>query len=232
MKIFGKGFCSDEEIEELKKVHKTLFRYISKFKKDEIIFVPLKREQTLKAAELVLSAEVNNEPIPVYEIYKYFFDSCVVWPQYTEEEINNLPTGVVPSTAALIQEKSGYFFIDATGRVVGNPVFVTPIKDYDVWPDITPEELDVLCKSTSFLLAKCVIGKWIFFIRPMTRIDIQVSVQSADDQLTLAKAVTMWPKDINWEELPSGVVEIIGKKSSDISGWDMSSTVEVVEVDD
>ena len=61
----------------------------------------------------------------------------------------------------------------------------------------------------------------------MTRIDIQVASQSNDDQLTLAKSVTMWPKAVNWETIPAGIIEILSRKANDVSGWsDEVSTVE------
>ena len=121
--------------------------------------------------------------------------------------------------------------IDIFQRVLAPDTFTTILRDFDYWGDLEESDTEQLRKDCSpFALYRVRIGRWVFVIRPMTRVDIQVSSQSNDDQLTLARSVTMWPKDVKWETVPAGIIEILSRKANEISGWENgdSSTVEEI----
>lgn len=227
--MINKGKITEAEIQELKTAYPedALFKWTSPNKKDELVIRAINQELMKKIVGMVRDAELQGKGLPIEDVNEKIFDACVLWPTFNLNEKLSLAVGVIPSVVKTIQEKSGFIEIDVFQRVLGPDTFTTTIKDFDVWNDITTEEVDELKKEVgSFSLFRVRIGKWVFVIRPMTRIDIQVATQSNDDQLTLARSVTMWPKEVKWETLPAGIIEILGRKANEISGWEPDAEVE------
>lgn len=227
-----KGKITEAEIAELKKLFPKggLFKWPAPDNKNEIVFRAVDQALMDKIVNLIREAELAGRGLPIQDINEKIFDACVLWPALSLDEKLTLPVGVIPSVVKSIQEKSGFVDIDVFGRVLSPDTFTTILRDFDYWGDISDEDAKKLKEeSAPFLLSRVRIGRFVFVIRPMTRIDIQVASQSNDDQLTLAKSVTMWPKDVEWGSIPAGIVDILGKKANDISGWS-EADIEVEEL--
>lgn len=221
-----KGFITPEEIAELKKAVKDpLFKWADPNKKGEIVFRPINAGLANQIMLAVRAAEESGRVIPISDLNEKIFDSCVLWPTFTIEEKLMLPVGIIPSVVKSIQEKSGFVDVDIYNRALGPDTVTTTIKDFDYWGDVSDQEVETLKGKTSFALFRVRIGRWVFVIRPMTRTDIQIASQAQDDQLALAKCITMWPNQVEWENVPSGVVELLGRKANEISGWDPEAEV-------
>lgn len=227
--MINKGQITEKEILEIKNAYpkEALFKWTSPDKKDELIIKPISYELMQKIVSMIRDAELRGSGLPIQDVNEKLFDSCVLWPTFSLDEKLSLPVGIIPSVVKSIQEKSGFIDIDIFQRVLAPDTFTTILRDFDVWNDITEEESEALKKTSApFSLFRVRVGKWVFVIRPMTRIDIQVASQSNDDQLTLARSVTMWPKEIEWESIPAGIIEILGRKANEISGWEMDAIIE------
>jgi hypothetical protein len=227
--MINKGQVTEKDIAEIKSAYpkEALFKWTSPDKKDDLIIRAISYELMQKIVNMIRDAELRGTGMPIQDVNEKIFDSCVLWPTFSLDEKLSLPVGIIPSVVKSIQEKSGFIDIDIFQRVLAPDTFTTIIRDFDVWGDISDEEATALKESSKpFSLFRVRIGKWVFVIRPMTRIDIQISSQSNDDQLTLARSVTMWPKEIDWETIPAGIIEILGRKANEISGWDPDATIE------
>lgn len=227
--MINKGNITPEQIAELKQAFpgEALFKWPSPDKKDDVIFRAITYDLLQKILSIVREAELQGRGLPVQEVNEKIFDACVVWPKFTVDEKLALPVGIIPSIVKVIQEKSGFIDVDIMQRILAPDTITTIIRDFDYWGDIDEEEADKLRESCKpFALFRVRIGRWVFAIRPMTRIDIQVASQSTDDQLALAKAVTMWPKDVKWDTVPAGIIDILGRKANEVSGWEPDSQVE------
>jgi hypothetical protein len=217
-----KGKISEKEIATLKEVYPKggLFKWPSKDKNHEIVFRAIDSSLMEKILNMIRDAELTGRGLPIQDVNEKIFDACVLWPEFSLDEKMALPVGVIPSVVKSIQEKSGFIDIDIFQRVLAPDTFTTTVRDFDFWGDLEDEDAKKLkedCKP--FALYRTRIGRFVFVIRPMTRIDLQVASQANDDQLTLAKSVTMWPKDVPWEHIPAGIIDILGRKANEISGW-------------
>jgi hypothetical protein len=226
--MINKGHVTDKDIEELKAAYPedALFKWVSPDKKDDVVFRAISNDLMKKIIDMIRAAELEGKGLPIQDVNEKIFDSSVLWPKFTLDEKLALPVGIIPSLVKVIQEKSGFVDIDIFQRVLAPDTFTTVIKDFEFWGDVTEEDSTKLSeKYPSFSLYRVRIGKWVFVIRPMTRIDIQIASQSNDDQLTLARSVTVWPEEIKWENIPAGIIEILSRKANDVSGWDNDSEV-------
>jgi hypothetical protein len=227
--MINKGIITEKEITELKEAYpgEALFKWTSPNKKDELVLRAISHDLMQRIVNMIKDAELQGKGLPIQDVNEKIFDACVLWPSFKLEEKLNLPVGVIPSVVKVIQEKSGFIDIDIFQRVLGPDTFTSTLKDFDTWNDITDEEAEALKKEVGvFSLFRVRIGKWVFIIRPMTRIDIQVASQANDDQLALAKSVTMWPKEVKWETIPAGIIEILGRQANEISGWEPDAEVQ------
>jgi hypothetical protein len=224
----NKGKITDAQIAEIKMAYPdtALFKWTSPNKKDEAVLRPITADLLKKLTSIIREAELQGKPLPIQDVNEKVFDSCVLWPAFSIEEKLSLPVGTIPSIVKVIQEKSGFLDIDVFQRVLAPDMLTTILKDHEYWGDISDEEVAELKTRTPFQLNKVRIGRWVFVVRPMTRTDIQVATQANDDQLALAKAVVMWPREVKWEHLPAGIIELLGRKANELSGWDDDSTVE------
>ncbi len=226
----NKGKINDEELAQLKAALPgvPLFKWTSPNKKDEVVFQPMTHDILKKITSMIRDAEIAGKGLPIQDVNEKLFDTCVVWPKFSLEEKLTLPVGIIPSIVKVVQEKSGFIDTDVFQRVLAPDVFTTIVRDFDFWGDIEDTELEELKTKTAFPLYRVRIDRYVFIVRPMTRTDIQVATQANDDQLALARAVVMWPKTVKWEFIPAGIIEILGRKANEISGWDNDS--EVVEL--
>lgn len=220
---------TEHDLKILKDMYKDpLFKWIPPSKNFEIIFKPLNHENMKHIVNMIYEAEKYNKPVPYTDINQRIFDSCVVFPEFTIEEKESLPVGIVPSVAKVIQEKSGFVDIDVFGRDFGPDMLSTMIRDFDYWGDVTEADLKALKKDCVFQLFRVRIDRWVFIVRPMTRTDLQVASQSQDDSLALSRAVTMWPREIDWDTIPAGIVDILVKEVNKISGWNINASCEEI----
>lgn len=227
----NKGKVTEDQIKQLKLAYPdvALFKWTSPNGKDEIVFRPITQKLFKVISEMIHQAERANLEIPTHELNEKVFDSCVVWPPLSVEEKLKAPVGLVPSVVKSIQEKSGYVDIDITNRVIAPDFSTKVINDFQYWEAPTEEEIQKLKDHLPILLVQTRIDRWIFILRALTRIDIQVIQNTPDDeQLATAKAVTVWPAVIDWGNIPAGVVDMIARKAFEISG--APSNVEVEEL--
>lgn len=228
--MLNKGKISDKERDELKLLYPAggIYKFVFPNQKDEIVFTAISQVTANKIAVLKEDAIVNKRPLPVDDINRKIFDECVLWPQLTLVEKETLPIGIIPSVSKIIQEKSGFLNYDIHGRVLAPDYSTSMIRPLPSWGDISEDELKTLQDSTKFSLFRAKIEHMVFIIRPMTRTDIRVSLQSNDDQIALVKSVTLWPENVPWDELPAGWVEALGRVATEISGWEPNVNVEEI----
>lgn len=229
----NKGTPSEKEIAAIKASLPgvALYKWNVPLTKDQvIIFRAIDRPLKDKIQNLIRDAETNGKLPPIEDVQERIFDACVVWPSFTIEEKFGMPVGIVPSLIKSVQEKSGYLDIDIFQRVLAPDSTTSVVKDYEYWGEISTDELDELKASTPFSLYRVRVGRWSFVVRPMTRIDVQIAQQAIDSELAVAKAVVMWPKDTPWDIIPSGIIEILGDKINEVSGWRSQNDTEVEEL--
>lgn len=224
------GKITEADLKRLKSQYLgPLFKWAPASLKDvEFVFRPIDKKLQKIITDMLIEAEKRNKATPVEDVNERLFDSCVVWPELTLEEKQTLPVGTIPSLAKAIQEKSGYVDIDIYGRDLGPDLLTTIIRDYDFWGDVPETTLRELRDETKFKLYRVRIDRWVFIVRPMTRTDMQVSSQSSDEYLALVKCVCMWPKEVPWDVVPAGVVDILVKEINKISGWELDSDCEEI----
>ena len=139
-----------------------------------------------------------------------------------------MPIGVIPSVSKIIQERSGFLDVDIADRILAPEIYTTLIQPFPTWPEPTKEQIDEIKAHYKFPLFKVRVESCTFILRPMTRTDVRVAGQSMDDRLALTKSVSMWPENVDWENIPAGWVEALGRAASDLSGWDSEAIVSEV----
>lgn len=226
-----KGKASKEVLEELKQTYGDcpLFLYPTPDKRHDFVFRAISHQLHMRIRKMESEAKEKGLELPKTEVDSLIFDECVVWPVLTPEEMDAIPVGLMSNIPKAIQEKSGFTEIDIRGNILGPNISVIPVTSPKTWPDYTAEELKEVKDSTPFMLVRLRLDGWIFLVRPMTRSDMMVAQTSVDNTLSVAKCVTMWPKEVEWETIPAGYIDQIGNVALSISGWD-TPNVEVVEV--
>jgi hypothetical protein len=226
--MIGKGKISEQEIKELKLLYPgtTLLKFTWPRTGDEVIF-RLITQPVMRNIQDMLAAnrQANRNSLPVDDVHQKIFDSCVMWPKLTLEEKFNLPVGVIPSIAKVIQEKSGYLDYDIMDRILAPDVHTSLIQGFEAWPDITDEERDALMAKWRVPLFKIRVENCVFVVRPMTRTDVKLSAQALDDELALTQAVTLYPQQVDWDSIPAGWVKTLGRTATDLSGWDAEAVI-------
>mgnify|MGYP001332699186 CR=1 FL=1 len=223
--MHGKGKVPGEVITELKLAYPKgkLCKWKSLDGKDEVVFSPLTRKK-MDFIRKVITNEAKESSVELINLM--IFKECILWPQLTDEEIDSCPMGMVPSLVKVIQESSGYVSVDIYGNVLGPDLYTTILREADFWGDLTEEETTELVSKTHFPLVKVRIDRYIFVIRPMTRTDVLIANQSQlDPQTTMLASVTVWPEAIDWDQIPAGICEVLGRKVSEISGWEVDGQV-------
>lgn len=227
-----KGKPTEQDIVDIKAElnGKPIFRWDVPNSSDSFIFTVLTPDVLNNIRAFISSEEQAGRNTPFDKVNEIVYHKTVVWPSLAPEELFQLPVGLIPSLVKKVQEKSAFIEVDIYGRALAPDTSSFIIQDFAYWPAITDEELTALKAETPFSLFRARIGKWSFIIRPMTRIDIQVSQQASDNGMSVCKSVVMWPKSIKWDIIPAGVIEKLGETAHKISGWDLDSETEAVEL--
>lgn len=227
--MIGKGQASEQTIEEIKALNPgiPILSYNWPRRDDQVIFKTISRDTYKYIMERTSAAKQNNGKnyLPLDEIHEAVFDQCVLWPKLTIEERYNLPVGVIPSVSKVIQERSGFLDVDIADRILAPEIYTTLIQPFPFWDKPSEEEIDELKKSTKFPLFQVQVESCFFVLRPMTRTDIKISTQAIDDRLALTRQVTLWPEQIDWDIIPAGWIEALGRAAADLSGWDSEALV-------
>ncbi len=194
---------------------------------DEILFTTIKHNLWSRIQDLILTAESKGQIPKIDEINERIFTECVLWPNLTIEEIKALPVGFIPSITKIIEEASGLIDTDILGRPLAPDTNSVILKDFEYWPDITKQDLEAIKQEHKFTrIYKVTVGNFIFVIRPMTRVDI-MGMSPADDQaVALCKSVTLWPKEVPWDDLPYGTIQALGRMANKVSGWEVEGEIE------
>lgn len=196
---------------------------------DDVVFRILVQDDIKTLRDMVRESTEAQKPLTLEEVNLFIFKSCVVWPALTDEEIENLRVGIIPSVVKSVQEKSGYSDITVLGQAIGPDLQSVLIKDFPYWKDISAEEkVKLEAKHPQFELQKVFCGRFVFIIRPMTRTDIRLANQSDDRALTMARAVTVWPEEVPWDAIGAGYIESIGEAANAIAGWEHEAEVQEV----
>lgn len=228
----GKGLIPPEVLERVKtEMPGPKFKLPSQNGKDEVIFVPISRNLYKELVDY--AAKSRGEGLPEGDIVEYInervVDSCVLWPRFTPEEKHLLPIGTIPQISRAIEEKSGFVTITVDGRVIGESATVTQVQDGAFWGDLDEEKkADFKKKYPQFDLFRVRLGRRVFVVRPMSRADLRQAAESPDPALTLVKLVTVWPINPEWNDIPAGVIEHMGDKINDITGF--TGAAEVTEL--
>ena len=218
--MIGKGKAPTEVIEQLKADPGPKFKWLF-WGKDEIIFTPITRplyteiQEYLAKSRLEKTAETD---IKEY-VYEKIWDRCILWPSLTPEEKYKLPVGIMPQVTKTIQEKSGFMDVTIDGETIAETLTVSTLKDSEYWPKPTDAEKEELKKKFNIQLFLVKIRNWYFVVRPMSRTDLRVSRESVDQVTTLCRCVTVWPKTVDWDILPMGIVDMLNRKIEDLAGW-------------
>ena len=226
--MHGKGTIDQSTIEQCKAKlpNATLFKKAWKTSKGTDDYLCRCIDQIL-LDNIEKRLESNGKGIPLDESNQIIYDYCVLWPVLTDNEKKTLPIGVVPSLVKVIQERSGFVDITITGQVIGPDVSSTIIKEFAPWGDIQEDDL-LEIMQTPFELHRVKIGKYVFVIRPLTRPDIVIAQSANDRHISYAKSVTMWPKTVDWNTIPAGILDTLGQSANQVSGWDREAEVEDV----
>jgi hypothetical protein len=236
--MHNRGRIPEEVIEEYKQSNiKPLYKWVSPTPSkektpegepiyDEILFTDIKHSLWKTIRNRVRQAEESGVTPDVEEINELVFLKCVLWPEFTPEDLRTMPVGFMPSVTKLIQEKSQFWNVDVLGRVLGPDLTTVTLKEGDYWDDISDKELAAIKKEHKEELKKIRIGRWIFIARPVTRADITVAAQADDSEIALLERVVVWPKDAKWEDLPEGILISLGNAVNRISGWGIEGEVE------
>lgn len=225
-----KGKASKEVLEELKEAYNCpLFLYPTPDGKHDFVFKAISHQLHARIRKMEADSKEKGMDLPKSEVDSLLFEECVVWPVMTPEEIDGVPVGLMSTIPKVIQEKSGFTEIDIRGNVLGPNISVIPVNSAVSWPDYTPEELKEVKDNTPFMLVRLRMDGLVFLVRPMTRADMMVAQTALDNSLSVAKCVTMWPKEVDWDKIPAGYIDQIGNVALSISGWE-TPNVEVVEV--
>ena len=227
--MYTKNIITEDEVKKIKEANPgvAIFKLPNRDIGD-VIFKPIYKDLAREIAILAEKAKTQAMLPPLEITRDKIFDSCVLWPSFTQEEKDSLPAGTIPSVVKSIEEKSGYFEIDVLDRILGPDVMSSTIKDFSYWDDITPEEIIDLKEKNNCQLFKVRIDGWVFIIQPMTRVHLRISEQANDNQLALSKLITLWPTEVDWDSIPAGCIEILVRQAYKLSGWDLGS--EAVEL--
>lgn len=225
-----KGKITEEELKTLKALYKGALFRVSPDGKNDFVFKPISKPIMDKMTSLAQEAEKNQKELSLNEINQFLFDQCVLWPEASKTEMNDWPIGILPTLCKLIQEKSGFLDIDIAGRPLAPDIRSIQIQEWPFWEEPTEaewEELKTTYKNTA-LIRLIVDGRWVFVMRPVTRNDLQITQGAMDEQFAVCKTQTVWPKDVDWDELPVGIYRLLSAEIYHKSGFNLDIDVEEI----
>lgn len=226
----GKGLAPEKLIEEIKEANPglKLFRYRVPNGKDEVIFQAMTWPIYKEILKMTQESAKAGTGIPLLEIHNKIFDECVFFPKVPGEEKETLPVGTLASIIKVIQEHSGFIDIDVANRIIGPDVVTVALGDYDWWGEPDHDTVARIKESCPLPVYRCRIAEWVFLIKPLTRSDINIAIASSDEALTTARAIVLWPTDVDWDRVPAGHIQILAEQGHAISGWNEKPIVEEV----
>ena len=218
---YGKLSPNKNEVDKLKSAYPPNTKFIVVPGRDdsEAIFKVIDRKLNTEIQSMLLAGE-KDKNITKELVDTRIFDACLVWPNLPPEVKLQMPIGTVPSVVRIISEKSGFINVDLAGRPLGPDQFTISLKEDEGWDDPEDEEINSLKAKYNCGLYKLVIGDYIFIIRPMSRIDLNIMRENSDPEFTLVKSTLVWPKDVDWETLPAGYVQRIAETAFNIAGYE------------
>lgn len=217
---------TQEDIDQLK----ATFGKVYKVKAADIDFVirPLYKDDQVVLNDLVKT----NENLTQADFDDKVVDLGLVGPRpdYSKGGWVALPAGIVPTLSTFIQAKSGYIVQDAPDAL---SVKIEKIGKQDVFSKPSQEDIDKIKQSCPFQLRLISIEGEYYVIRPVTRQEFRSAMaksQESADVLSrdeeIAKKVTMWPKNTDWDKKPVGFPETIANFALGISGYNLDAEAE------
>jgi hypothetical protein len=189
----------------------------------DIIFKAITRNVYREVFEQRQKFENKNQNVDVFGIHKQIIKSCVVWPEFSEEDLEqNLAIGAVPSIVKRIEKISGFTLIDIFDRIEEPFTDIVQVHRGAKIPRATNEEIQQLKDHPDigkFPLFNIEIEDYNFILRPGTRADFKAVTDSIDPDTKFIKLLCMWPSNIDIDMLPAGVAAILSQKALEISGW-------------
>lgn len=228
-----KGLITEDEVKALKEAYPklSLYKWTDEYDTHQFVYRTLNQMDIAFINDKVQASIKEDRPVAIDTINEIVFERCIVWPILQPQERVQMPVGWIPSLVKSIQEKSGYVDVDVANRVIGPDLRSRVLKDFDYWPDLPKEEEEGLKKDFVLPLHKVTIdGKWFFVIRPMTKLDLHIAGAAEDEELALVKQVVMWPKTVDWNLIPTGIIDQLGRQANKISGWVEPGSVKVEEL--
>ena len=227
MSIFNPESINQELIDKLKKAHpgKKLF----KWSQLGVIYTPITRELNDKILKLSNDIVARTGNLPVREVEDMVVTECVLYPKLTPEDRKEIPVGTYTTLNKVIHEKSGYIEVDVFGRSLCRDSFSEPLVDFTFWEDATEEQVEKVKASCPYSLYKVYIGEFAFVIRQLSRKDVELTQDKQDHIFEKVKRVTLWPEDINWDSVPSGIIDTLFDEVRNLSGY-MENRVTIEEL--
>ena len=214
---------TEEIVAQLKKQHSKIFKKV--LLDQEYVFRPLLRNE-YKA--LLTYLEDNRETLRYNDLDERCFDACCLFPTFTPPEKATLPAGVVPTIAKAIQERSGFEISEVFGQVVPAPAEIVPLSDTEVPASPTDEEVKSLKVKSHYKLLKVTAGDTLVVVRGMGRLEWNtiMAKPEEDGDVAICKRTTVWPKDVNWDDVEAGVPPAIARAVMRASGFELNADVE------
>jgi len=211
-------------IEELKAAYPNRPLFSVELADTLYVFKNLTRQEYL---EIEGWARANPE-MPVSEFDDRVVDEALVWPDRGPLIRSMEAAGIVPTLSQLITEKS---LMDANSTELNSLRITTlvPVDEEEALDEKVVEEIVKKAKQPLRLIR--LYGKH-FIIRPVVRIEFSNIRRRAEKELGLdvdtetVKLCTVYPSNINWDELPAGIPAILSQQVLNLSGF-----VEVPKVD-
>ena len=228
MSLFDPAAITPELIEKIKKANpgKQLFKWAQM----GIIYKPIDRELNDRVMKLSNEAFIKDSGnIPFREIEDLVVSECVLFPKLTPEDRKDIPVGTYTTLNKVIHEKANFIDIDIFNRALGRDSFSETLVDFEYWDDITDEDLEKLKIDYPHAIYRVFVGEYVFIIRQLTRRDVEVCYDKTDPVFEKVKRTVVWPRTINWDGIPAGVVEKVFDELQNVSGF-MESKVTIEEL--
>lgn len=218
-----KGKLPDDVRAQLKIAYagEGLFVWNEPYTENNYVIKPITHNLYKEILERLATKEFSSEFEKKDYLNNFLFEKSVVWPELSPVEYTQLPVGIPPSIAKVVMERSGFINIMITGDVIGPDIHSTKLQDFTTWGDISEDEIEELKTQYKTSLFRVRIDKFIFVIKPVMRSDIQTASIAVDDQLALVQGITVWPKQVDWNLVPTGIVDILGEQANRVSGWNL-----------
>lgn len=186
---------------------------------DDIVFKAMDRAVVAQLRELVDNAEGGQIPSDLGNMV--IWESCVLWPDFNQEEVDELPIGIIFNVVAAIKEKSGFRNITVFGDPTGPDLISTVVHPGQIWVDPTEEDIASAVEKTSgkATIQKVRVGRRVFLARPLTKADVTLARQSPDSETCVCQCAVLYPSDIDWDAMDAGIIDTLAEGIHAISGW-------------